>query len=495
MLRRGFCRLILGAGFGGYGGIRLLACTEISKMEQGLPAAAQDALRKAVAFFDEVVSVQGGYVWAYSEDLSVREGEGEAGPYTAWVQPPGTPSVGMALLEAYRLTGEPLCLRAAARTAQALVKGQLVSGGWDYRIEFDPKARTRYRYRRPPSGGEKARNYSVLDDDNTQSAVRFLMEYDRETKFQEELVHEAVLYALQALMAAQRPNGGWPQCFVGPSDPKEYPDVPASYPEDLTTHRSKRRYYEECYTINDNAHADTLLTMLLAWKIYNEELYLAAARRGGEFLLKAQMPDPQPGWAQQYDAQMQPCWARKFEPPAITGGESQGVMRTLIRLYHETGDKKFLEPIPRALDYLEKSVLPDGTLARFYELKTNRPLYFTREYQLTYSDADLPTHYAFKVPNDLRAIRRQYEEAVRLGPRPSLGQTPAVPRLTPALEAEARRVVATLDGRGRWIEPGRLRTVSGQGQPGRIITTRTFIHNLGVLARYLAAASHSAPQA
>lgn len=495
MLRRDFCWLTLGAGLGGYGARRGLAL--VRNMGQGdeLRVAAQNALRRAVTFFDETVSVEGGYVWAYSEDLTVREGEGAAGPYTAWVQPPGTPSVGMAFLEAYRLTGDPICLRAATRTAHGLVKGQLVSGGWDYRIEFDPKARTRYRYRKPPAGGEKARNYSVLDDDNTQSAVRFLMEFDKESKFQEESIHEAVLYALKALMTAQRPNGGWPQCFMEPPNPEEYPDVPASYPEDLTAHRSKKRYYEECYTINDNAHVDTLMTMLLAWKIYKEDVYLAAARRGGEFLLKAQMPDPQPAWAQQYDAQMQPCWARKFEPPAVTGGESQGVMRTLIRLFHETGDKGFLEPIPRALDYLEKSVLPDGSLARFYELKTNRPLYFTRDYQLTYSDADLPTHYAFKVPNDLKAIRRQYEEAVRLGPRPSLRQTPAVPRLTPALESEAREVVKMLDEHGRWIEQGRLRTASGKQQPGRIITTRTFIRNLGVLAQYLAAVSQSTSRA
>ncbi len=93
---------------------------------------------------------------------------------------------------------------------------------------------------------------------------------------------------------------------------------------------------------------------------------------------------------------MQPAWARKFEPPSVTGGESQGVMRILLRLYAETGDKKYLEPIPRALDYLRRSRLSDGRLARFYELKTNKPLYFTKQYELTYSDADMPTHYGFQ---------------------------------------------------------------------------------------------------
>ena len=61
-----------------------------------------------------------------------------------------------------------------------------------------------------------------------------------------------------------------------------------------------------------------------------------------------------------------------------------------MKIYRVTGDKKYLEPIPRALAYLKKSRLPDGRLARYYELKTNRPLYMTRdgdEYSLTYDDS------------------------------------------------------------------------------------------------------------
>ncbi|GIT30923.1 MAG: hypothetical protein Ct9H300mP1_29690 [Planctomycetaceae bacterium] len=57
----------------------------------------------------------------------------------------------------------------------------------------------------------------------------------------------------------------------------------------------------------------------------------------------AQMPTPA-AWAQQYDLGMHPAWARKFEPPSGTGGESQGVMRTLIFLYQKTGRKDFLKP-------------------------------------------------------------------------------------------------------------------------------------------------------
>ena len=86
-------------------------------------------------------------------------------------------------------------------------------------------------------------------------------------------------------------------------------------------------------------------TMLEAAAVYGTPQYRDAAKRGGDFLLLAQMPDPQPAWAQQYDAQMHPAWARRFEPPAITGGESQGAIRILMQLVRDTGDERYLRPI------------------------------------------------------------------------------------------------------------------------------------------------------
>jgi len=119
--------------------------------------------------------------------------------------------------------------------------------------------------------------------------------------------------------------------------------------------------------------------MLDAAEIYSQDTYRQAALKAGDFIILAQMPAPQPAWAQQYNSQCQPSWARKFEPLPITGGEPQGTMRTLIQLYRRTG-QKYPESIPAALDYLASSPLSDGRLARLYELKTNCPLYFTRLY-------------------------------------------------------------------------------------------------------------------
>ncbi|OQW95063.1 MAG: hypothetical protein BWK77_08230 [Verrucomicrobia bacterium A1] len=198
------------------------------------------------------------------------------------------------------------------------------------------------------------------------------------------------------------------------------------------------------------------------------------------------MPDPQPAWAQQYDADMHPVWARKFEPPAVTGGESQGILQTLLRLYRETGQRRFLEPVPRAVDYLRRCRLPDGRLARFYELRTNTPLYFTKDYRLVHDDGDLPTHYAFKIQDGLDRIARDHEKLVReTWKAPSDARKP--PRLDEAARAQAAAAIAAQDTRGRWVEDGGLKYHGPKDPSARVILSETFIRNVRALSRFLAA--------
>ncbi len=437
------------------------------------------ALEKAVAFFRERVAVEGGYVWRYSADLSRREGEGKVGSTTVWVQPPGTPFVGDGFLTAFELTGNESCLAAARDAAQALVRGQLHSGGWTARIEFGDEARRRFAYRVDGEPSRKARDVSSLDDDMTQSALRFLARFDRATGFGDPAIHEAARFGLASLIAAQFPNGAWPQGYRGAPERDRHPVKPASYRESGEYQRIKA--YWELYTLNDHLVSDCIETLLLAADVYGESRYRDAALRAGDFLILAQMPKPQPGWAQQYDFEMRPAWARKFEPPAITGGESQSVMAALLDLYEETGERRYLEPLPSALRYFERSLLPDGQLARFYELRTNRPLYFTRKYELTYSDADMPTHYGFKVASRLPAIRKRYEELAGAPWKAKIPQRAAAE--APPAES-IREIISAQDNRGAWIEDGRLR-FWGKGDPTRqIIDPRTFVRNITLLARF-----------
>jgi len=151
---------------------------------------ALDAARKATRFYWKTVSTlgQGGYLWRYSVDLKLREGEGKASKTMAWVQPPGTPSMGEAFTRLYEATGDELFRDAALASADVLRRGQLRSGGWNEGIDLDPKGRTRQAYRVEPLG-RKRRNYSSLDDDQTQSAIRLLVRVDKALDFKHAKIH------------------------------------------------------------------------------------------------------------------------------------------------------------------------------------------------------------------------------------------------------------------------------------------------------------------
>lgn len=457
---------------------------------------AQRALQKAVQFFHSQVSCNGGYLWNYSGDLTLREGEGTASRTMVWVQPPGTPTIGEAFIDAYETTDDESCLDAARDAADALLRGQLRSGGWFYHIEFDREKRLEYGYRDVPKR-EKQKQKTTLDDDTSQSAVRFLMRLDKTLAFKQEEIKESVTYALDSMLSAQYPNGGWYQWYdqysSGADAPQgttqrcnEYPIKAASYPE--TWSRVWLNDWTGCYFINDNVMTDMILTMLMAYETYGDQQYLQSALRAGDFLLLAQMPEPQPAWAQQYDRNMYPVWDRKFEPPAISGRESQDILQALCLLYRKTGKRKYLEPIPRAISYLRKSQLEDGRLARFYELKTNRPLYFKRtgkRYDLTYSSDDLPDHYAFVVGSRLDSIEAEYHRLLRTNPQDLSGQDEqSTVGMSPALLQQARRVIDSLDDRGAWAEKSRLRHHKIEPESG-IIRCQTFVRNVRTLCRFL----------
>lgn len=448
----------------------------LSAQEPDLRQEALQALKKATTYYREKVARHGGYVYFTSLDLQERWGEGKAGPETIFVQPPGTPTVGMAYLKAFQATGDAHYREAARETAGALMYGQLQSGGWTQTIHFTPnKQAGRYR-----NGKGGSRNTSSLDDDQTQSALIFLMRLDQALEFKDAKVHEAVTYGLDSLLRAQFASGAFPQVWVGPVT-KPAPGK-AKYPEyDWKTEGRVKNYWDYA-TLNDNLAGTVSEVLIEAHAIYGEKKYRAALERLGDFLIAAQMPDPQPGWCQQYNDEMIPMWARKFEPPAVSGSESQDAMRTLVKITRITGEKKYLEPIPRALAYFKKCLLPDGRVARFYELRTNKPLYMDAQYRLTYDDSTAPAHYGWKQPAHLDAIEKAYQDA-RNGVAPPRRQG------SRDLEARVRQVLKDLDAEGRWIS-----TYQGErlvGQPKfpegfRYLSSDVFSRNVELLAEFVA---------
>jgi PelA/Pel-15E family pectate lyase len=503
-------------------------------------------MRSAASFFAEKVATEGGYHFSYAADLSYGRSEQGEGPSQIELQRDGTPRVAMAFLEAYDRTKDRYYLDAARKAAMATVRGQLCTGGFDYIVEFDPEKRKQYGYRADTgcANGAVSGKPTTLDDNVTQSAMRVLMRVDRALDFKDAAIHDASLFALDGLMKAQYPNGAWPQRYSSFPDASKFPVRKASYPK-TWSRKWPGADYQAYYTFNDGAICDAIDTLLEAARIYGDQRYRASAERGGEFILLAQMPDPQPAWAQQYDADMHPAWARVFEPPSISGGESQSVIRVLMTLYRETGNRKYLEPVPRALAYLEKSVLKrtgEPALARFYELETNRPLYITKGtqiqakglesaridgYELSYSDESVITHYQLRISaKGLAAIRREYSQLAAADPatvrRDKLhGLSPWADderQESPPRPEQVVRILEALDSRSAWVEDGiigkadqvvsvfaaramvltingrpisireddRIQLFQGPQPPlAKIIRSRTFAENLETLARFL----------
>ena len=418
---------------------------------------AESALKKAVQYFRWIVSTNGGYLWTYSEDLKKRTGEGKATETQIWVQPPGTPSVGFAYLRAYEATGDEFYLEAAKAAADALVWGQLESGGWDYKIDFDPKGSQKWYYRHDkdkvnPKG---RRNTSSFDDNNTQSAFRFIMAVHKTTG--EEKYLSAVEYGLALMLKSQFENGAWPQRYPLAS-----------------------KGYSRWYTFNDNAINDCIKVMLDAYHIYGDERYLESAKRGGDFIIASQLPEPQAGWAQQYDYDMKPAPARWFEPAAVNGAVTPRNIRTLIELYLETGEEKYLKPIPAAIDWLESSKLKNGHWARFYELGTNKPIYVNTDGKIVYEFVNIRPGYSW-TGNYASSAIRLYKKIKKMGREKYLAErnTPLTDksrrRRSADLEPRVRNVIAKQDAQGRWIDDGK-------------ILCSTFIQNVQLLSDYIALA-------
>jgi hypothetical protein len=108
---------------------------------------------------------------------------------------------------------------------------------------------------------------------------------------------------------------------------------------------------------------------------------------------------------------------------------------------------------------------------------------------LTYSDADLPTHYGFQVPSHLDKLQKRYDEISQWTPQQVQAEREKQPGVGKAssLEKRVREIIAAQDDRGAWVEAGRLQHHGKGDDTTRVISSATFIKNMDTLGRYLAA--------
>ena len=401
---------------------------------------ARSALAKAAAYL-QAISTNGGYVGIYSLDLQQRYGEGlyeKARAEEIWVQPPGTPSVGKALLRAYRITGDAQYLDAARAAGLALAWGQRSIGGWDHRVDVSALTANE-----PP---QKADGHCSLDDRITQGALSFLMDLD--DALDEDWLTAAIDLGLRYMLESQYPNGGWPQWYP------------------------LRGGYHDHYTFNDNAINDCIAVLFEAHRRYDRPDLWAAARKGGDFIILSQGQSPQAGWAQQYDQDLKPAWARKYEPPAICSAVTARNIRTLIDLYRYTDDEKYLKPIPAAIAWLDRSAIEPNLWARFYEIGTNRPIYGDRDGLIHYDYDELSEErkkgYAWRA-NFAGGVKDRYRRARAVDSTEETQVVSSGP--SSAQIARVEDILQRQDAQGRWVSDK--------------LYIRDFVRNMNALCAYL----------
>ncbi len=200
---------------------------------------------------------------------------------------------------------------------------------------------------------------------------------------------KAVERSIDYLLASQYPNGGFPQFFP------------------------LRRGYYSRITYNDGAMIDALTVLRevaegrAPYGFVDEQRRArarAALAKGIECILRTQiMQDGRlTAWCAQHDeVTLAPAWARTYEPPSLSGGESVGIVRFLMEIERPTpevvaaieGAVAWLGSVPISGYRIDQVRREDGRRervlvadesapplwARFYELRTNRPLYLDRD--------------------------------------------------------------------------------------------------------------------
>jgi PelA/Pel-15E family pectate lyase len=280
----------------------------------------------------------------------------------------------------------------ALRIARIVVSFQTPAGGWSKNLNMaDHERRPGEHY-----AGNNVSRYlapgdfdtphdigwsyvGTLDNDATTTQLRFLARVVTALGPADSApFRAAVLRGIEYLLAAQYPNGGWPQVW-----PLE-------------------GGYHDAVTFNDGAMIGALQVLQENYAFLPAEVRDRAAQavaKGIECILKSQIvvAGVKTFWGQQHDAlTLAPVAARNYEPAALCAAESAGIVQFLMDLPHP--DPRVRESIDAALAWFRKSAIHDhryvrgpegGQLepqpgapllwSRFYEIATNRSIFGDRD--------------------------------------------------------------------------------------------------------------------
>ena len=440
------------------------------KKSSPLQRSAEATMLRATEFMVETVSTSGGYLWYYLPDFSRRWGEMEAFKTMIWIQHPGTVSMGHVFLNAYRITEDEYYYQAAEKAAAALIWGQSHDGGWNYMIDFAGDRSLKHWYDTIGKNGwrlEEFQHYygnSTYDDDVTSNAARFLLRIYLEKL--DPKYKPALDKAIGFILKSQYPNGAWPQ----------------RYPLKHDYRKNGTPDYTSYYTFNDDVTWENVHFLVQCYLVLGEERFLEPIHRGMDFYLASL--DSSGAWALQLDSDLKPAKARTYEPAAFTPSTTCDNALLLLKFYEYTGETRFIEPVPRIIEWLEMTKLPpemiegSNTHPMFVELGTNKPLFVHRigsnvkygSYYVNYDDKPMLGHYRGKRRIELEKLKSEYARISNLSPKEATRNSPlkAAPftrdeppqsyydlnqrenRSNPS-ETDIRSIINSLDTENRWL--------------------------------------------
>lgn len=229
---------------------------------------------------------------------------------------------------------------------------------------------------------------ATIDNNATTKEIWYLAKAYKKTNDKRFLT--AAEKGIDYLLKAQYANGGWPQ-----------------YYPDFSSYRSQVTY-------NDNAMVNVLnLLYDVVYKANDLEVINEAYAgkcadaivKGVQCILKTQLKQngKLTAWCAQYNAKtLEPEMARKFELVSLSGSESVGIVRFLMRI--EKPSPAIVDAVKAAVDWFNKVKITgykfvdvaapneksgrdrvlqpadDGVLwARFYDINTNEPFFSGRD--------------------------------------------------------------------------------------------------------------------
>ncbi len=313
----------------------------------------KQAMRRATTYMMDVASYNGGFVWNYLPDYSRQWGELEARRTMVWLQSPSTPDVGEVLLDAYHATGDEYYYESAACVARCIMQGQLPCGGWNYMFDLEPEDSVKHWYDtvgRQAWRLEEFQHYygnATFDDEVTKHCSEFLLRIYLEKH--DEAYLPSLQKAIDFVLQSQYDNGGWPQRY-----PLMY-DHPFKGKAD----------YSSFVTLNDNVMEENIDFLMQCYTSLGTEKLKEPITKAMNRLRDLQQPEPYAGWADQYTPDdLKPAHARSYEPRAVNTATTAGMVYKMIDFYKLTGDKKYLEGIPKAIAFIESMKLPDELASR-----------------------------------------------------------------------------------------------------------------------------------